>query len=54
MVEIIRDPRVTISCAEYNRLLERDDWLQCMEACGVDNWQGIDDAIDMYNDKNEV
>lgn len=40
---------VTIPKKEYERLLEREDWLQCLEAAGVDNWQGMDDAIDIHN-----
>jgi len=44
---------ITISKSEHERLLERDDWLQCMEACGVDNWQGIDDAIKMFNGEDD-
>lgn len=38
---------VTISRAEYERLQERDDWLSCLEAAGVDNWDGMDEAIFM-------
>lgn len=38
---------VTITKSEYGRLKERDDWLSCLEAAGVDNWQGIDCAIDL-------
>ena len=36
---------VTISKIEYERLLERDEWLDCLEAAGVDNWEGIDEAF---------
>lgn len=38
---------VTISRAEYERLQERDDWLSWLEAAGVDNWDGMDEAINM-------
>lgn len=38
---------VTISRKEYNRLKEREDWLQCLETAGVDNWSGIDEAYDL-------
>jgi hypothetical protein len=30
-------------------LEERDSWLSALEAAGVDNWQGIDVAIEMRN-----
>ena len=38
---------VTISRAEYERLQERDDWLSWLEAAGVDNWDGMDEAVSM-------
>lgn len=28
----------------YDKLVERDDWLMCLEAAGVDNWEGYDVA----------
>jgi len=40
---------VTIPKGEYYRLLEDKDYLACLETCGVDNWQGFDDAIDMFS-----
>jgi hypothetical protein len=38
---------VSITKEEYDRLVERDDWLGWLEAAGVDNWQGIDEACEM-------
>lgn len=38
---------VTISVEEYNKLLERNEFLNCLEACGVDNWDGYSDANEM-------
>ncbi len=29
------------------RLQEDSDWLQCLEAAGVDNWQGIEYAMEL-------
>ena len=43
--------KVTISKAEYERLLEDSDFLSCLEACGVDNWVGYSDAWEMYNEE---
>jgi hypothetical protein len=37
--------------AEYSRLIEDQRWLQCLEAAGVDNWQGIDVAHEMYDSR---
>ncbi|MNP62657.1 hypothetical protein D3C76_1579570 [compost metagenome] len=44
---------VTISKAEYDSLLEDRALLECLEACGVDNWCGWDDAITMFNEEDE-
>lgn len=44
---------ITISKLEYEMLLERNRWLQCLQDAGVDNWQGIDEAIDMFNNEDD-
>jgi hypothetical protein len=36
---------VTIPREEYESLLTRSRWLECLEAAGVDNWDGIDEAL---------
>lgn len=41
----MKNETITISKNEYDRLVKRDDWLECLEAAGVDNWQGIEYAI---------
>lgn len=41
---------ITISVAEYDELLDRDYFLSCLEAAGVDNWQGYDHAQEMYEE----
>ena len=28
-------------------------FLDCLRGCGVDNWEGYSDAIDMYREENE-
>lgn len=43
-------PTVTIPVTEYERLKERERWLSAMEAAGVDNWQGIDVAVEMMEE----
>lgn len=45
---------VTITKAEYARLLDRDDRLGWLEAAGVDNWSGMDEAIQMRNESREA
>jgi hypothetical protein len=43
---------VTITKAEYESLLEGSELLSCLKACGVDNWSGWDDAIEMFNEED--
>lgn len=39
---------VSIRPEEYARLLDRDHWLACLEAAGVDNWDGYSYARAQY------
>lgn len=41
---------VTITRDEYDRLRRDYAWLQCLEAAGVDNWQGIEFAQEMWRE----
>jgi hypothetical protein len=41
----IEDLPVVITRQEYERLERRDKWLGYLEAAGVDNWEGIGEAI---------
>ncbi len=41
---------VEISRAEYQHLLQRLRLLEALEAAGVDNWSGYDDALDMLRE----
>jgi hypothetical protein len=41
---------VTISKEEYEQLLKKENLLECLEACGVDNWGGWDDAMEIFNE----
>lgn len=38
---------VTISKLEYEQLLKDQEWLQYLEAAGVDNWAGFEEAQDI-------
>jgi hypothetical protein len=44
---------VTITKAEYDRLVKDSDWLACLDAAGVDNWQGIEEAIRIKKESAE-
>ena len=39
---------------EIEELESRDSFLNCLEACGVDNWCGYGDAQEMYDEDEEV
>lgn len=41
---------VCISFDEYASLLEDSRWRQCVEAQGVDCWEGFEDAMQEYED----
>ena len=47
------EEKVMISKAEYNRLIEAQAFLDCLDACGVDNWGGYSDAREMYREESE-
>jgi hypothetical protein len=47
------DDTVTIKRTEYARLQERDQWLECLEAAGVDNWDGFEYAQELLTDVQE-
>ena len=38
------EPKVEISESLYRELLERDNFLSALEAAGVDNWDGYEQA----------
>ena len=35
---------------DKERLEEDSNFLSCLQACGVDNWEGYDDACDMFEE----
>ena len=41
---------VTITKAEYNRLLDNEFWLECLDGAGVDNWEGYEEAQELYSE----
>lgn len=42
---------VTITQQEYDRLYQVDIFMNCLQAAGVDNWDGYEDAIDILLDE---
>lgn len=43
---------VTIPKREYEELLDKELWLSCLESAGVDNWDGIGYAQDLYSEED--
>jgi|694.fasta_scaffold01889_69 hypothetical protein len=51
MSEQAKEPAtITISKKFFEELVEDSDFLDCLRACGVDNWNGYSDARQMYNE----
>ncbi len=49
-----KEKMVTIIQREYDNLLKSEHKLDCLECCGVDNWCGYGDAMEMfYNEEEE-
>lgn len=44
---------ITIPKEEYESLKEDSLFLSCLEAAGVDNWDGYDYAIGMYKEEDQ-
>ena len=44
---------VTITQEEYDELLKRSDWLDCLESAGVDNWCGYEYAQELSREGDE-
>lgn len=44
---------VVVTRSEYESLLEARAFLDCLDACGVDNWSGYSDAQQMFNEEEE-
>ena len=43
---------VTVDREHYHSLLERERWLCALEAAGVDNWEGMSYAHDLYEEED--
>lgn len=44
---------VTMNMERYVELLESENFLSALEACGVDNWGGYSDARQMMQDNDD-
>lgn len=46
-----QEETVTLSKKDYDFKQTRLLWLSCLEDAGIDNWQGCEQAIAIYNSK---
>ncbi len=44
---------ITITKKEYEKLKDDSKWLSCLEAAGVDNWEGYDFARELLDDDDD-
>ncbi len=51
--EHFEDKTVRITQKEYEQFLKDSQWLNCLDNAGVDNWPGIDLAIEMLDELNK-
>jgi len=48
---VIDNGTITITKERYEEFLSQERLLRCLEQMGVDNWEGYDIAIDIFNEK---
>lgn len=41
---------VTISQGEYRELKDDQNFLRALQAAGVDNWEGYDEAVEAFHE----
>lgn len=44
---------ITITKEEYDELIQNYNFMQCLERAGVDNWDGYELAINMYQETED-
>jgi hypothetical protein len=54
IITVAMEETVTISKKEYESLLEDSEKLSALEAAGVDNWEGYDNAMEMMKDMEDM
>lgn len=47
------DPLITVNKRFFNKLMDDSNFLDCLKACGVDNWTGYSQAVEMFNQQEE-
>lgn len=46
-------PMITITMDDYEELVADHRFLECLQSASVDNWEGYDDAIEMFQEEGE-
>ncbi|MCR4307165.1 MAG: hypothetical protein NUV80_01235 [Candidatus Berkelbacteria bacterium] len=46
-------PYVTVPLKKFNEMNERLRWLACLEAAGVIDWEGYEEAVLAFNEDRE-
>ena len=44
---------IEIPLKEYEELIQSSLMLECLTGCGVDNWCGYDDAMELFEEWEE-
>jgi len=52
-MEDLQESEVIISREELGELQKDSDLLDCLYACGVDNWSGFSEAMEMFEEDDE-
>jgi hypothetical protein len=47
----VTEETVTVSKKKYERLVKDQQWLRCLQAAGVDNWDGYGFAFEISKDR---
>lgn len=47
----MEEEMITVPKKKWDELLKRLSWLHALESAGVDNWQGIDYAYEIFNEE---
>ena len=47
------DGTYTLTKDEYDGMVDNENLLYALEAAGVDNWEGYDEARKIYNEQND-
>lgn len=55
MIEVgeVEKTRIAIDIKEYHKLKEAANWLSALERAGVNHWEGIDYALDIFEQEGD-